>query len=79
MILEEERKVIAAGVKSLQVVLPKFWTDFKGIKKGDTLKVVITDKALIMMKADEDYVAIKQAFGLMKEEPVGGVQDESKH
>ena len=66
MILEEKRKVIGVGKNkaSLHVVLPAFWCRFKDLTAGETIKLIVTDKAVIIMKDDENADSFMKAMGI---------------
>ena len=54
MPIKVERKVIRAGDNSCAIILPKAWVDYKGIKCGDVVEIIVNDDITIRPKTIAD-------------------------
>lgn len=62
---ESTRSIIQLSSTTLGITLPVHWLKFKGLKKGDKLKSIATDKALILLKKnDKTTLELLRAFGI---------------
>ena len=58
------QKVIGSGL----VCLPSFWREINKIKKGDDIRVIMNDYAIIIVKNDEKQKENLQKLGIEVEE-----------
>ena len=52
MILVDDRKVTGIGC---QVTLPAVWRKYHEVKKGDSVVMVTTDEAIVIVKKDDKF------------------------
>lgn len=59
-----ERSIIQTSPSTKGINLPVIWLRAKKLDKGDNVSVIATDKALIILKQDENINNILRAFGI---------------
>ena len=58
------RNIIQTSSSTKGINLPVIWLRAKNLDKGDGVKVIATEKALIILKQDNNIQSILKAFGI---------------